>query len=209
MTKAPNLGNKVFSFKKPSRSVKRVFIHCSDSDYPQHDNVFTIDQWHRKRGWNCIGYHFFINKAGEVFYGRDIEEVPSAQEGYNTNSITVCCSGAQNFTKNQFLSLREFCQQINIAYNKEITFHGHCEVSTKLCPVFDYKSVLNLSGGYIQESIPRGTILTNPAEPTSSQEPNPKVKTPTEIAPTPRLVVPQSIPPKEVSFWSKVKSILS
>ena len=25
-----------------------------------------------------------------------------------------------------------------------ITFHGHCEVSNKTCPVFNYKNVLNL-----------------------------------------------------------------
>jgi len=36
-------------------------------------------------------------------------------------------------------------QTIQIDHNYEnVSFHGHCEISKKACPVFNYKKVLNL-----------------------------------------------------------------
>jgi len=140
-------------FKKTNRIVRRVFLHCSASDNPQHDNVKTITEWHLKRGFKTIGYHFFISKVGVMHTGRNIEVKPAAQAGHNKETIAICLHGLNidKFTQEQFKSLRELCNQINDVYQGEITFHGHCEVSNKSCPVFDYKKVLGLdSKGFIK-----------------------------------------------------------
>jgi N-acetylmuramoyl-L-alanine amidase. len=131
-------------FLKPKREVNIVFIHCSASDNANHDNVETIKQWHKERGFNDIGYHYYINKKGMMFMGRDIEKTPAAQEGYNTGSIAICLGGLNKFTLEQFQSLKDLCREINKAYGGNITFHGHCEVSSKLCPNFEYRKVLSL-----------------------------------------------------------------
>lgn len=138
-------------FVKPKRNVNKIFIHCSDSDIQAHDNVNTIRKWHLARGFKDIGYHYIILKNGKIEIGRNNEVVPSAQKGYNTNSIAICLTGSKEFTDMQFEALKEFCNDINQQYDKQITFHGHCEVdSGKTCPVFDYKKVLNLNDkGYI------------------------------------------------------------
>jgi N-acetyl-anhydromuramyl-L-alanine amidase AmpD len=141
-------------FKKPNRIIKRVFIHCSASDNPKHDNVKTITEWHLQRGFSGIGYHFFISKNGIIHSGRNIELIPAAQAGHNTGTIAICLHGLKKeaFTEAQFKSLRDLCRQINDTYNGKITFHGHREVTKKECPVFDYKSVLSLDAkGYIQK----------------------------------------------------------
>lgn len=132
-------------FKKPLRPVQRVFIHCTASDNPAHDNIETIVTWHRKRGFNGVGYHFLILKSGAVVIGRDIERIPAAQEGNNTGSIAICLTGLHQFSAEQFAALRHLCADIDDEYNGRVTFHGHCEVSNKSCPVFDYRQVLNLS----------------------------------------------------------------
>ena len=134
-------------FNKPNRSVDRVFIHCSASDNPDHDDVSVIRQWHLDRGWSDIGYHFFIRKDGTVQYGRNIERTPAAQKGHNTGSIAICCHGLDEFkfTRDQFRSLFNLCDEIDSDYNQNITFHAHNEVNpNKTCPVFDVKQVLNL-----------------------------------------------------------------
>jgi N-acetylmuramoyl-L-alanine amidase len=138
-------------FKKPNRLIKRVFLHCSASDNPQHDNIKTITEWHLQRGFTTIGYHFFISKDGKIHTGRNIEVKPAAQEGHNTATIAICLHGLDKdrFTDAQFKSLKTLCNQINDAFNGKITFHGHCEVSNKSCPVFDYKSLLSLKSGYM------------------------------------------------------------
>jgi hypothetical protein len=140
-------------FFKPNRPVNKVFIHCSASDNPSHDDVDVIRGWHRKRGWSDIGYHYFITKRGIIQKGRDLERTPAAQKGHNTGSIAICLHGLEidKFTTMQFECLKRLCGQINQAYNSEVTFHAHNEVNPhKTCPVFDIKEVLNLDDqGYI------------------------------------------------------------
>lgn len=133
-------------FTKPKRSVKRVFLHCTASDLPQHDNVNAIRKLHLNQGWNDIGYHFFIRKNGQIESGRDLEKIPAAQSGHNRGTIAICLHGLQKskFTSAQFDSLRSLCLAIDQAYAGNISFHGHREVAAKACPVFDYQSVLSL-----------------------------------------------------------------
>lgn len=133
-------------FTKPKRPVDRVFLHCSASDNPAHDNVATMRAWHKANGWSDVGYHLFIRKDGTLEPGRSLELTPAAQSGHNTGTIAICCHGLdeRNFTAAQFDTLRTLCGEINAAYGGKVTFHGHCEVSAKACPVYDYRKVLGL-----------------------------------------------------------------
>lgn len=130
-----------------TRKISKVFIHCSASDNPAHDDISVMRKWHLERpGFTDVGYHHFIKKDGTIQNGRPIDKVPAAQSGHNTGSIAICLHGldAGEFTTAQASSLYELCKAINEAY--DVTFHGHCEVSNKSCPVIDYCAILNLSG---------------------------------------------------------------
>lgn len=143
-------------FNKPQRKVNKVYIHCSASDVKAHDNIEAIREWHiQDNKWSDVGYHYFIRKDGTIEEGRGLEIIPSAQKGHNTGSIAICLSGLDIdlFRQKQLESLVNLCKEINKVYSK-ITFHGHCEVSNKECPVFDYKNILNLDD--------EGYILTEP-----------------------------------------------
>ena len=135
----------MFIFNKPVREVDRVFIHCSASSLKAHDDVEVIRGWHLNNGWSDIGYTYYITFDGTVHRGRDVEITPAAQRGHNTGTIAICLSGLRenDFTQEQFESLRNLCEQIDDRI-PDVTFHGHCEVSDKECPVFDYRSVLGL-----------------------------------------------------------------
>jgi N-acetylmuramoyl-L-alanine amidase len=134
----------MMKFEKLKRKVHTVFIHCSASDNPKHDNVETIKKWHLERGFSDTGYHFFIDKYGNIHKGRDLEKAPAAQKGYNSGTIAICVSGLKDFSASSLIALRALCMSINEAYENDIIFKGHCEVSNKTCPVFDYKVVLGL-----------------------------------------------------------------
>lgn len=144
-------------FLKPTRPISRVFIHCTASDNPAHDNVETITAWHKARGFSTIGYHFLIHKDGRVSACRSLELTPAAQAGHNTGTIAISLHGLDKakFTDAQFGALIRLCQEIDGAYGGKVTFHGHNEVAAKACPVFDYRDVLNLDpkgrlGGAVQ-----------------------------------------------------------
>ena len=137
-----------FTFEKPSRTVDRVFIHCSDSDWKHHDDISVIRKWHVEgNGWNDVGYHYFIKRNGTIQKGRDLEITPSSQKDHNNKTISICLHGRERFTKRQFESLKKLCLEINTLYKGKVTFHGHKEVAReKTCPNFDYVKVLNLDG---------------------------------------------------------------
>lgn len=138
-----------YRFKAPARPVNRVFIHCSASDIPAHDNIATIRAWHTKpkphgQGWQDVGYHFFIRKDGTLELGRSLELIPAAQAMANTKTIAICLSGLNNFTPRQFETLNDLCHQIHTQLPLA-TFHGHREVAPwKTCPNFAYREVLGL-----------------------------------------------------------------
>ena len=138
-------------FQPPARRVERIFLHCSASDSAHADDVEVIRSWHKDpppagRGWSDIGYHFFIKKDGEIQEGRPLERTPAAQAGLNRGTIAICVHGLaiEKFTQAQYESVIELCTEIDEAYGGMVTFHGHCEVSAKTCPVLPYKEVLGL-----------------------------------------------------------------
>ena len=137
-------------FSLIKRAVDRVFIHCTASSNGGY-GVEEIRRDHRALGWDDIGYHFLINFNGVLQRGRPLKQDPAAQRGHNTGTIAICLQGleVEDFTQFQFETLRELCEKIDqdiSPHRKDrVTFHGHCEVANKLCPVFDYKSVLNLT----------------------------------------------------------------
>ena len=133
-------------FIKPNRRIDRIFLHCTATESTSYNNVETIRKDHRSRGFDDIGYHFLITKDGEVHYGRDIEKAPAAQRGHNQRTIAICLAGLrkEKFTQSQYASLKELTIEIDNSYLKDVSFHGHCEVSAKSCPVIDYKIILKL-----------------------------------------------------------------
>ena len=151
-------------FTKPKRPISKIYIHCTASDAPAHDNVETIREWHKARGFNDIGYHALIHKDGRISAGRSLELTPAAQSGHNTGTIAISLHGldVDKFTDAQFTSLRTLCAEIDAAYDGNVTFHGHCEVANKTCPVFDYRKVLGLD--------PRGRMFAPDAPITDAEE---------------------------------------
>lgn len=146
----------VIDFTAPVRSINTIFLHCSASDNSSHDDTSVMKSWHVKRGFSDIGYHFFINKNGNIQEGRSIEKSPAAQKGHNSGSIAICCHGLKidKFTDAQLASVKSLCKKIVDSYTKKIRIRGHREVSSKTCPVFDYKKLLSLNeSGHMSSSV--------------------------------------------------------
>lgn len=139
-------------FVKPVRPIDTVWIHCSAASRASID-ADEVDSWHRKRGWDGIGYHYFIKTDGTLEEGRPLERTGAHVKGHNKRSIGICLNGLNvgDFTQAQFDTLRKLCRQIDDAYGG-MRFRGHNEVAAKACPVFDYRKQLNLDRkGYIKD----------------------------------------------------------
>ena len=48
------------------RTINLIVVHCSatreDKSFTEHD----LDVCHRRRGFNGVGYHFYIRKNGDI-----------------------------------------------------------------------------------------------------------------------------------------------
>lgn len=146
----------VGSFVIPQREVKRVFLHCSAWDNAAingTDLVDEINRWHISNGWRGVGYHFLIDKQGNVMSGRPLEDQPAAQLGPdnkgNFATIAIMTQGLWHFTSESLTSTYKLCKIVNDQYTlagRPVTFHGHKEIDPKPCPVYDYRGLLGLDG---------------------------------------------------------------
>lgn len=55
--------------------------------------IYNIHNWHLANGWSGCGYHFFINKNGEIYRGRPENTIGAHATNHNSNSIGICFQG--------------------------------------------------------------------------------------------------------------------
>jgi N-acetyl-anhydromuramyl-L-alanine amidase AmpD len=122
------------------RKIDLLVVHCSDSDYEHHDNYFSIKQWHVvENGWSDVGYHFLILKSGEIVKCRPVERPGAHCAGFNENSIGICLTGKESFSKEQFRALNELISELQERYKLTVyDILGHKELDEgKTCPNFN------------------------------------------------------------------------
>lgn len=130
------------------RNINGIIIHCSATKPTMDIGVKEIRDWHvAGNGWNDIGYHYVINRSGELGEGRDIEKAGAHTKGHNKNTIGICLVGGidgngkpeNNFTVEQFDKLEELVQDILFKGYVDVGCYikGHNEFSNKACPSFN------------------------------------------------------------------------
>ena len=127
------------------RSINEIIIHCSATREGQQVTVDTIRDWHLAKGWNDIGYHFYIDLDGTINKGRDIDKMGAHCKGHNRNSIGICyCGGVEadgktpkdTRTQEQKDSLLNVLKTLKAMY-PEAVIYSHNEFANKACPSFD------------------------------------------------------------------------
>ncbi|MEO0338111.1 MAG: peptidoglycan recognition family protein [Bacteroidota bacterium] len=88
-------------------------------------------------GWPGIGYHFVIQKDGEVFQTNELDTISYHVSGQNTNSIGICLTGHYDKQQPPTIQLQK-CAQLVVALRQKFLRHldikGHRDFSTKTCP---------------------------------------------------------------------------
>lgn len=142
------------------RRIDLIVIHCSatreDHPFTEHD----LDTAHRLRGFDGIGYHFYVRRNGDIKSTRAVERVGAHVRGYNAHSIGICYEGGLDShglakdtrTEWQQHSLRVLVRALKMDY-PDARVVGHRDLSpdvngngevepmewTKECPCFEVK----------------------------------------------------------------------
>ena len=120
-------------------NVKYLVIHTA-AFRGKNCDAELIDQWHKQKGWDCIGYHYVIlndrhdNKAdGTVESGRSLNKAGAHAYGINSKSIGICCIGHgdyESFTQAQFDALYKLLAQLIKQYQLTAdSIIGHRELN--------------------------------------------------------------------------------
>lgn len=98
--------------------------------------VQQIHAWHIANGWSGFGYHFFINKKGEIFRGRSENVIGAHAKGYNSNSLGICFEGALDreiMPEEQIKAGQELVSYLKKKYNIS-NVKRHCDLMSTSCP---------------------------------------------------------------------------
>lgn len=131
------------------RRITKIIIHCSATTEGRNYTVADIDSWHRRNGWQEIGYHYVVYLDGSVHPGRSVEKIGAHTSGYNANSIGICYIGGcaadgspkDTRTPEQRAALRDLVELLAAEY-PNATIHGHNEFANKACPCFNVQTDL-------------------------------------------------------------------
>jgi N-acetylmuramoyl-L-alanine amidase len=126
------------------RKVKKVIVHCTDSDDSLDVGVKAINEWHKVRGFvspsgiNC-GYHYVVRRDGRIEAGRPESEIGAHAKGHNSDSIGVVWVGRKHITAAQSKAIKQLINTIRDKYSVPIDkVYGHCELDPhKTCPNLD------------------------------------------------------------------------
>lgn len=142
------------------REITKIVVHCSATPRGKDFRASDIDAWHRKQGWDGIGYHFVIALDGTREIGRPLARVGSHVKFHNANSIGICMIGGlgangrgdNTFTLAQFGELAKLLRELRARW-PQAQILGHRDLSPdrdgdgkvekhewlKECPSFDVR----------------------------------------------------------------------
>ena len=143
------------------RTINLIVVHCSatreDKSFTEHD----LDVCHRRRGFNGVGYHFYIRKNGDIKSTRPLERIGAHSRGFNRESIGICYEGgldvhgcpADTRTPEQRAALRLLVHQLletfpgsRVCGHRDLSpdRNGNGEIEPeewiKACPCFEVKA---------------------------------------------------------------------
>ena len=127
------------------RIINKLIVHCSATREGMNVSRDTIRDWHLARGFNDIGYHFYIDLDGNIHKGRDIAKIGAHSKGQNRSSIGICyCGGVESDgktpkdTRNEAQKEALLCVLRTMkAMYPDAIIHSHRDFANKACPSFD------------------------------------------------------------------------
>ena len=140
------------------RQINLLVIHCSATKENQSFTVQALENSHRKKGFNGIGYHYYIRQSGEVVNTRPLNRIGAHAKGYNQYSIGICYEGGldkdgkpkDTRTPEQRIALRQLVSELQKRFpgckvcghrdlSLDLNHNGKIEPYewTKQCPCFD------------------------------------------------------------------------
>ena len=135
------------------KKTEMIVVHCAATKPSMDIGYKEIRKWHvEDNGWDDVGYHYIIKRDGTVEVARAEAFQGAHAPAVNSKSIAICLVGGMaedggaenNFTIEQFLSLKDLIKKIKMTNPNIVEIVGHCDVQENKpnCPGFNLKEWL-------------------------------------------------------------------
>ncbi|MGL5575918.1 MAG: peptidoglycan recognition protein family protein [Sarcina sp.] len=111
---------------------KIVLHHSAIEDM----NIDEVHEKHLENGWAGIGYHYFINKKGDIYQGREENIIGAHVKDNNIDTLGICLEGnLEKYlpTQEQNESILKLLEYLSFKYDIE-QLYGHRDLGQTLCP---------------------------------------------------------------------------
>ena len=136
------------------KKTEMIVVHCAATKASMDIGATEIKKWHvDDNGWDDIGYHYIIKRGGLVEVGRPEGFQGAHAPAANSKSIGICLVGGMaddggpenNFTLEQFLSLKDLIKRLKMTNPNIVEIVGHCDIQDNKpnCPGFNLKEWLH------------------------------------------------------------------
>ena len=127
------------------RTIKYIAVHCTATS--QDAKVESILAYWKRKGWKNAGYHYLIDKHGEIHKLQPEEKISNGVRGYNSVTINVCYIGGKykdDRTDMQKAIMLGLLKDLKARYPDAI-IQGHRDFPNvkKSCPRFNAKDEYN------------------------------------------------------------------
>lgn len=78
---------------KNKRNISLIVLHCSATRVNQNFTIEQLEACHKARGFQTVGYHYYITKDGTLYPGRPESQMGAHAKGFNAHSIGICYEG--------------------------------------------------------------------------------------------------------------------
>lgn len=134
------------------RNINYIAIHCTATQ-PEASIASIQNYWKNNLGWKNPGYHYIIDRFGNVVNLLPIELVSNGVQGYNSQTINISYVGGidkngkpkDTRTEAQKQSILKLLKELRIKFPKaKIQGHRDFPNVKKACPSFDAKKEYSL-----------------------------------------------------------------
>ncbi|MBZ9622831.1 peptidoglycan recognition protein family protein [Clostridium sp. FP2] len=129
---------------------KMIVLHHAEA---KNCTIQDINTWHLNNGWTMCGYHYFVNKKGNIYRGRPEKAQGSHCTGVNRCSISICAEGdfmTETMNEIQKQTIVGLCKDIcgrhgvnDIKGHKEVPYSTDCPGTNY--PLTEIKRLVNSS----------------------------------------------------------------
>ena len=133
------------------RDIKFIVVHCTATP-PETTIESILRYWKEENGWKNPGYHYIIQRSGNVVNLLPEDCISNGVKGYNAHAVHISYIGGidakgnalDNRTKEQAHAMYNKLIELSARYpNATILGHRDFPGVSKFCPSFDVKEWLS------------------------------------------------------------------